>query len=76
LDENQQATLGLCEDAFGNRVEVRRLQLTPVGEEVVKDDIFGRFQVFGHQEGFSKQLFLPWSSSILKMNRDSAIRPR
>jgi len=67
LDENQEAALGLCEDAFGNRVEVRRLQLTPVGEEVFKDDIFGRFTT-SKPKVF--HLYALMSGEVIEINED------
>jgi len=72
LDDDQQATLGLCECALDDPVEIRKLQLRREGDEILKDEVFGRFTT---SEPGVFRLYSPLSGEITEFNEEALENP-
>jgi len=72
LDDDQQATLGLCESALEAPVEIRKLQLRREGAEILKDEVFGRFTT---SESGVFRLYSPLSGEITEFNEEALENP-
>ncbi len=72
LDDYRAATIGICEDYLEDGLEIRKLQLPSEGDEVVKDDIFGRITTTG---AGVLRLYAPVSGEITEVNEDALDSP-
>lgn len=72
MDDYRQATIGLCEDFLEDGVEVRRLVLSAEGDELVKDDVFGRLTTNG--KGVYR-LYAPIGGEIVEVNEEALDTP-
>jgi glycine cleavage system H protein len=66
VDEDQQAFIGLTEEALQDKDEVTRLRLPAEGEEFTKDEPFGRLTA----KRTVIRLFAPISGEVVEVNEE------
>lgn len=72
MDDGQQVTVGLCEEFLADRVLIRKLHLVSEGDDVAKDDVFGRLTTTG--SGVFR-LYSPVSGEVVEVNEDAVESP-
>ena len=72
MDDVQLATVGICEDFLGDRVEIRKLTLLAEGDEIVKDEVVGRVVTLG--SGVFR-LYSPVSGEVTEVNDEAVDSP-
>ena len=67
IGDDHHATVGLTEEAFQNHDEINKLKLPGEGEEVVKEEAFGRLTT--NRPGVIR-LYAPISGEVVEVNED------
>lgn len=67
IEEDQRATIGLTEDAFQDGEEITKIRLLAEGDEIIKDETFGRLTT---SRPAVIRLYAPVNGEILEVNED------
>lgn len=67
LNDDQQATIGLAEEAFQDQEEIAKVRLPVEGEEFIKDETFGRVTT---SRPAILRLYAPISGEVVEVNDD------
>ena len=72
LEDDNQATIGLTEEALEDYDELTKIRLPAEGEEFSKDESFGRISV---GSGTGLRLLCPLSGEVVAVNEDIVDAP-
>ncbi len=67
LNDDQQVTIGLAEEAFEDQEEIAKVRLPMEGEEFIKDETFGRVTT---SRPAILRLYAPVSGEVVEVNED------
>jgi glycine cleavage system H protein len=67
LDDDNQATIGISEEALENEDEISRIKLPTEGDTIAKDEAFGRITTAGRNV---IRLYCPVSGEVVEVNDD------
>ena len=67
LDDDNQATVGISEEALENEDEISRIKLPSEGDVIAKDETFGRITTAGRNV---IRLYSPVGGEVVEVNED------
>ncbi|MBU2549386.1 MAG: glycine cleavage system protein H [Proteobacteria bacterium] len=72
LDDDNRATIGVTEEAFPSQMEIKNISLPNEGDEIIKDEVFGRLKT-SRPGGF--RLYAPISGEVTEVNDEALDAP-
>ena len=67
LEDDNRVTIGLTEEAFQDHEEITKIKLPPEGEELIKEDTFGRLTT---SRPSVMRLYAPLGGEVIEVNED------